>query len=107
VDPQPVGVSDWFLDPQRFVVERVRIEDLPEWCKQHDVVPVCTLAWPDGETWPPAVLYAPRPAWAPGQKGEQGEGSGESGENRLEQGAPGAVSGDLMASAVQNSLPLF
>jgi hypothetical protein len=107
VDPVSVGSGDWFLDPQRFLVERVRIEDLPDWRARQGVVPVCGLAWPDGDTWPPAVLYAPRSAWATEREGEQGEGSRESGENRLGQGAPGAVSGHLMASAVQNSLPLF
>jgi hypothetical protein len=107
VDPVSVGSGDWFLDPQRFLVERVRIEDLPDWRARHGVAPICGLAWPDGDTWPPAVLYAPRPAWATGREGEQGESSIGSGENRRERGAPEAVAGNLKASAVQNSLPLF
>jgi hypothetical protein len=108
VDSLPVGPMGEVLDPQRFVIERVRLEDLPDWCAQHGgLVPVCGLAWPDGDTWPPAVLYAPRPAWATGREGEQGESSIGSGENRRERGAPEAVAGNLKASAVQNSLPLF
>jgi len=107
VDPLPVGPGGEVLDPQRFVIERVRLEDLPDWCEQHGLVPVCGLTWPDGDTWPPAVLFAPRSAWATGLQGEQGESSIGSGENRRNEGAPGAVAGHLKVPAVQNSLPLF
>ena len=109
MDSLPVGPMGEVLDPQRFVIERVRLEDLPDWCAQHGgLVPVCGLAWPDGDSWPPAVLYAPRfRLGQPGPDGEQGESSIGSGENRRNEGAPGAVAGHLKVPDVQNVLPLF
>lgn len=67
-----------------FELQRIQIEELPEYRARHGLVPIGRVTLGDGDDWPPMILYGPvaqlveapeAARWQAGQPGAESPGS--------------------------------